>query len=342
MKFVKVVKSRKGLSPKRYNEIFDHRHNWDKLKEQILRENGVEETEIMELAKNTGLSKDALGEKVREMGLWDELCNRSDKNKIFSAAKGTSVKKYNDTELNKILDKFKEEYTFLYDNNDNVAGYNDAVNAYDFYRTNEDFMELVRALVRKRHDVFSSDREVGALMFALESLGYLEKIDNAAEQNKFASLKKKAYDDSEEDLDSFDYTYSLLVNGNITDYKEKLNKMTKKELVNYINWANEMGIDISKLSLRYITANKKVSKIVSKKSIKSGESYGWVVNPEDAQEKLQLWIDTVGAEAALDDIAKAMGTDELSSCLAFIFRNNDFREGCSDYEPEDEENSEDR
>ena len=72
------------------------------------------------------------------------------------------------------------------------------------------------------------------------------------------------------------------------------------------------------------------------KSVKSGESYGWVVNPEDALDKLQLWIDTVGAEAALDDIAKAMGTEELSSCLAFIFRNNDFKEGCSDFESEDD------
>lgn len=70
---------------------------------------------------------------------------------------------------------------------------------------------------------------------------------------------------------------------------------------------------------------------------KSGESYGWVVNPEDAWDKLELWKETVGAEAALDDLAKAMGTDELSSCLAFIFRNNDFKEGCSDCEPEEEE-----
>lgn len=69
---------------------------------------------------------------------------------------------------------------------------------------------------------------------------------------------------------------------------------------------------------------------------KSGESYGWVVNSEDAFDKLQLWIDTVGAEAALDDLARAMGPDELSDNLAFIFRNNDFKEGCSDYEPEEE------
>lgn len=73
------------------------------------------------------------------------------------------------------------------------------------------------------------------------------------------------------------------------------------------------------------------------KKVKSGESYGWYVDAGEAWDKLQLWIDTVGAEAALDDLAKAMGTDELSECLAFIFRNNDFKEGCSDYEPEEED-----
>ena len=74
----------------------------------------------------------------------------------------------------------------------------------------------------------------------------------------------------------------------------------------------------------------------------AGESYGWVVKSEDAWDKLELWKETVGAEQALDDIAKAMGTDELSSCLAFIFRNNDFREGLSkednDVESAKEEN----
>lgn len=75
--------------------------------------------------------------------------------------------------------------------------------------------------------------------------------------------------------------------------------------------------------------------ISSKLNKKAGESYGWYVDSSEAWDKLQLWIDTVGAEAALDDIAHAMGADELSECLAFIFRNNDFREGCSDYEEEE-------
>lgn len=71
--------------------------------------------------------------------------------------------------------------------------------------------------------------------------------------------------------------------------------------------------------------------IRSKLNKKAGESYGWVVNPEDAFDKLSLWVEAVGAESALDDLAHAMGPDELSDNLAFIFRNNDFKEGCSDY-----------
>lgn len=69
---------------------------------------------------------------------------------------------------------------------------------------------------------------------------------------------------------------------------------------------------------------------------KAGESYGWVVNEEDAQDKLDLWIEAVGAEQALDDLRYAMGNYELASNLAYIFRMNDFREGCSDYEEEEE------
>ena len=87
--------------------------------------------------------------------------------------------------------------------------------------------------------------------------------------------------------------------------------------------------------VEYLKAEHKFDK--KSKKVKSGESYGWVVNPEDAFDKLSLWVETVGAEAALDDLARAMGPDELSDNLAFIFRNNDFKEGCSDYEEDEDE-----
>lgn len=69
--------------------------------------------------------------------------------------------------------------------------------------------------------------------------------------------------DVDEDLESFDYTYSLLVNGNIDLYKERLNRMSKAELMDYIAWAEEMGIGREELKLNYITASKKVKSELS-------------------------------------------------------------------------------
>lgn len=77
--------------------------------------------------------------------------------------------------------------------------------------------------------------------------------------------------------------------------------------------------------------------IGSSKKVKSGESYGWVVNTEDAWDKLWLFVDAVGEKEALEALARAMGNDELSDNLAYIFRMYDFKEGCSDYEPEEDD-----
>lgn len=65
------------------------------------------------------------------------------------------------------------------------------------------------------------------------------------------------------------------------------------------------------------------------KVVNSAVNNGWVVNEEEAYEKLQLWIDEVGAEKALDDVARAIGNGQLAEALAYIFRMNDFEEGTS-------------
>lgn len=75
-------------------------------------------------------------------------------------------------------------------------------------------------------------------------------------------VTKKASE--EDELNSFEYIFSLLVNGNISLYKERLAKMTGKEIVQYINWAEEMGIGKEKLKLNYIESSKKQN--VSKKA----------------------------------------------------------------------------
>ena len=88
---------------------------------------------------------------------------------------------YSREEILKILDKFKEEYNFLYKNRDQVAGFKDALDAYEVYIKNPEFKKILKPLILARMerggDFFSSDREVAALMFALDSLGYLDRFD---------------------------------------------------------------------------------------------------------------------------------------------------------------------
>ena len=65
-------------------------------------------------------------------------------------------------------DKFREEYELLYHNQDNVAGYKEAVLAFDEYlESNPSFLPRFNAY---RGDIISSDREAAAYMLALEAL----------------------------------------------------------------------------------------------------------------------------------------------------------------------------
>lgn len=73
--------------------------------------------------------------------------------------------------IEEFVEKFKQEYNFLYEANVYVAGYNEAVAEGDeFIKKHGDF---VGEFARYRGDVLSSDREVAAFMFALESFGAL-------------------------------------------------------------------------------------------------------------------------------------------------------------------------
>lgn len=70
--------------------------------------------------------------------------------------------------IKKFSEKFQEEYNFLYDNNDNVAGYREAVEAFDEFLPNQ--KEFVMEFNYYRGDIISSDREAAAFMFALDDM----------------------------------------------------------------------------------------------------------------------------------------------------------------------------
>lgn len=72
-----------------------------------------------------------------------------------------------DIDISAFLKKFNEEYQFLYDNNDNVAGYAEALAAGNqFFEAHPNF---IAEFARYRGDLLTSDREIAAFMFAFES-----------------------------------------------------------------------------------------------------------------------------------------------------------------------------
>lgn len=73
-----------------------------------------------------------------------------------------------DINIATFFEKFNEEYQFLYDNHDNVAGYAEALAAGNrFFEAHPNF---IAEFARYRGDPLTSDREIAAFMFALESM----------------------------------------------------------------------------------------------------------------------------------------------------------------------------
>lgn len=69
----------------------------------------------------------------------------------------------------KFLQKFKENYNFLYDNDNRVAGYYEALDYGE--KIIHEHPDFVREFVKFRGDVLSSDREVAAFGFTLADFG---------------------------------------------------------------------------------------------------------------------------------------------------------------------------
>ena len=70
--------------------------------------------------------------------------------------------------LKAFSDKFYQNYNFLY-NNDNVAGYDEAVGAFD--NMNDKEKAILLEFVKYRQDFIASDREAAAFMFTIEDFG---------------------------------------------------------------------------------------------------------------------------------------------------------------------------
>ena len=76
----------------------------------------------------------------------------------------------------------------------------------------------------------------------------------------------------------------------------------------------------------------KIVKESAEKIIKEAESGGWVVDTTEAQEAYNLAVQEMGEETINSAIVRSLGDETLAQCLAYIFRQYDFREWHSRFE----------
>ena len=68
--------------------------------------------------------------------------------------------------------------------------------------------------------------------------------------------------------------------------------------------------------------------------LKEAESGGWVVDTTEAQEAYNLAVQEMGEETINSAIVRSLGDETLAQCLAYIFRQYDFRQWQSRFENE--------
>lgn len=84
-------------------------------------------------------------------------------------------------DIEQFAKQFNKEYKFLYDNDNYVAGYREAVEAFDNFVA--EHAEFVGEFVEYRRDFVSSDREAAAFMFAMEALANNFDLDKYVNKN---------------------------------------------------------------------------------------------------------------------------------------------------------------
>jgi hypothetical protein len=81
---------------------------------------------------------------------------------------------------------------------------------------------------------------------------------------------------------------------------------------------------------------RKIVEESAKRVIKEAESGGWVVDSSEAQEAYELAVQEMGEETINSAIVRSLGDEVLAQCLAYIFRQYDFRQWKSKFEGQDE------
>lgn len=179
------------------------------------------------------------------------------------------------------FDKIYDEFQILVIDEDDDSLLNKKEKAKELYEQNKDLFtncDLIECVFRLHQLMLGFSKD--------EIIGHSEYEKQEMKKKSSKKVKSWTSDEWDEDLmklDNFEYIYSLLVNGNIDLYKQKLNNMSKKELIDYMEWAEETGISKEKLGLYYITSSKKIAcKTIDLQDILDA------INAEDVED---VWVD---------------------------------------------------
>ena len=66
------------------------------------------------------------------------------------------------------------------------------------------------------------------------------------------------------------------------------------------------------------------------RKITSANNYGWIVDSSDAMKAYDMWVDYVGKESAVEDLARALSSDDLEENLEWICQQRGFAEDIED------------
>lgn len=127
---------------------------------------------------------------------------------------------------------------------------------YDYWINREGFAPTImmvvetKGLTEKQFDDLLDDIQKASMDYDHKETYYWQqgqKLEKPMEESYRYATEQDMYDGtvSEDDyLESFEYIYSQLLNGNISIYKKMLRRLQKEhELLNYENYCREMGVD---------------------------------------------------------------------------------------------------
>lgn len=188
----------------------------------------------------------------------------------------------------------------------------------DFVEDSLEFNNESKDIVRK---AIEESNIVNDVIEILEN----KTITNSTRRNNMRKPIKSAQFGNFDDLKSFGSYFEAHYRPMLEDLAYNGVKLTDR----YKRLLGFLLDDLNKVVGGEINSSRKNSK---GRKITSANNYGWVVDSSEADKALDMWVEYVGEENALEDIARALSTDDLDDNIDWIAQQWGFGEDIENIE----------